>query len=156
MRRTERQITSLEQIWGIMNDLKVCRLGMADQSGVYIVPMNFGYEYKEERLLLYFHCAGEGRKIHILKQNPKVGFEMDGSHKLIEGETPCSYSYSYESIIGTGFAEFLELPDEKIHALQCIMRQQAEREFLFHEGMAAAVTVFRVTADQFSCKKNSR
>ena len=29
----------------------------------YIVPLNFGYTYEEDVLKLYFHSAGEGRKV---------------------------------------------------------------------------------------------
>ena len=33
---------------------------------VYMVPMNFGYEYKEEYLVFYFHGAKSGRKYDII------------------------------------------------------------------------------------------
>lgn len=63
MRRTDREITDeLEKI-NVIEECKVCRIGMNDDGNVYIVPLNFGYTYNDSRLVLYFHCAKAGRVI---------------------------------------------------------------------------------------------
>lgn len=47
----------------------------------YIVPLNF--EYQEN--VFYMHCAKEGRKLEMIKENPFVCFEMDqGSVKTAD------------------------------------------------------------------------
>ena len=55
---------------------------MADEAGPYIVPLNFGFSDDS----LYFHSAHKGRKIDILKKNPRVCFEFDLGVKIISGE----------------------------------------------------------------------
>ena len=59
MRRKDREITDIEEIRDIIEKCKVCRLAMQDEEGLYLVPLNFGYEFEEESLALYFHSAKE-------------------------------------------------------------------------------------------------
>ena len=60
-------------------------MAVHDEEGMYIVPLNFGYTYEEDVLKLYFHSAGEGRKVDALAADPKVAIEMDTDHYLVEG-----------------------------------------------------------------------
>jgi nitroimidazol reductase NimA-like FMN-containing flavoprotein (pyridoxamine 5'-phosphate oxidase superfamily) len=68
MRRKDREVTGTEELLAIIRANKVCRLGMADGDLPYVVPLNYGFEFDCGRLVLYFHCAGEGKKIGILKK----------------------------------------------------------------------------------------
>ena len=52
MRRKDREITDIEEIRDIIEKCKVCRLAMQDEEGLYLVPLNFGYEFEEESLAL--------------------------------------------------------------------------------------------------------
>ena len=36
-------------------------IGAMDEEGMFVVPVNYGFEWEDE-LLLYFHSAKEGRK----------------------------------------------------------------------------------------------
>ena len=152
MRRSDRAVTAPDEIRGILERCKVCRLAMWDEVGPYIVPMNFGYALEDGRLTLYFHSAREGRKIAALTAAPRVAFEMDGGHALVTGDVPCAYSYTYESITGTGRAVFCETAAEKIAGLRAIMAHQAGRTFSFTEPMVQNVAVFRVEADSYTAK----
>jgi nitroimidazol reductase NimA-like FMN-containing flavoprotein (pyridoxamine 5'-phosphate oxidase superfamily) len=98
MRRKDREITGIEEQLGLINKYKVCRLGISEDNRPYIVPLNFGYEYKNRELTLYFHSAQGGKKMDILKKNPQACFEIDGEHALIGGPAACDYGYAYESI----------------------------------------------------------
>lgn len=147
MRRKDREVTAPEALWEIVAQCKVCRLGMQDAEGLYVVPLSFGYAVNGERLTLYFHCAKEGRKIDALQRDPRVCFEMDCAHRLVEGKTACAYGYSFKSVIGNGRASFLPDGEEKQAALAHIMKQQTGRDFVFTPDMARAVTVFKVEAD---------
>ena len=100
MRRKDREVTDIEQLLEIIDCCKVCTIAMQDKDGLYIVPLNFGYEFKDESLTLYFHSAKEGRKISAIAENSRVCFEMDCEHRLIEAEDACGYAYSFKSIIG--------------------------------------------------------
>ena len=97
MRRREREVVEPNEIRDIIEACKVCRLGFCEEGEVYIVPVNFGYDMKGKELTLYIHCAGEGRKIDLIRKNAKVGIEMDCHHELAEGDLACQYSYYYAS-----------------------------------------------------------
>lgn len=155
MRRKDRQVTELADICAIMKRCEVCRLGMSDDGKPYVVPMSFGYEFDGSALTLYFHCAKEGKKLDILRKNPFVCFEMDRGHALIKGVRACDYSYQYESVIGFGQAVFVEEHQEKQYAFRKIMAQYAETEdFDFLPKETGLVTIFKVTADDYTAKSN--
>lgn len=158
MRRAEREIVDVEEILAVIEACQVCRLGMIHNGMPYIVPLNFGYEYADGTLVLYFHSAREGKKITALRENPRVCFEMDVEHGLIKGETPCKYSYAYESVMGTGTASFIETAAEKTHALDVIMTRQLGQPvgFSYPEQALAALATYRVTAESFTGKRRPR
>lgn len=157
MRRADREVTEKEDVQRILDICKVCRVGMMAEDGIYIVPMNYGYCYEDDRLILYFHGAMEGKKIALAKQKPMVGIEMDREYGLEEGSSPCQYSYGYASLIGKGQAEAVEEAEEKAKALGIIMKHQTGKEFKeFEENpkLAEGVGVIKVTVEQFSCKEH--
>ncbi|MDR1702266.1 MAG: pyridoxamine 5'-phosphate oxidase family protein [Sporomusaceae bacterium] len=155
MRRSDREVTGLEDIEAIIAKCKVCRLGLLDGKEVYIVPLNFGYTFNGAQLSLYFHSAQAGRKLDLLRQNNNVCFEMDGAHKLIAAIEACRHSYEYESVIGNGTAEFIQADADKITALKIIMRHQTGREFDFDTGAAANIEIFKISSTSFTAKKRA-
>lgn len=122
MRRKDREVNEINELLPIIDQCKTCRIAMQDNAGIYIVPLNFGYIYENNQLVLYFHSAKEGRKIYTLKENSNVCFEMDCEHRLITGDTACKYSYSFKSIIGNGTAVFIDDAEEKKSALSILMK----------------------------------
>ena len=156
MRRQNRQVTDFNEIKKIVMDGKVARLGMNDGGKVYIVPMNYGAECGEdESIVFYFHCAKVGRKIDILNNNPEVCLELDGRHELAEGETPCDYSYYFESLIGNGRVQFIEDEEEKIGALKVIMKHQTGKDFeKFDEKWVHAVMILKVNLSEYEVKRH--
>ncbi len=156
MRLGKREITEIEELKEVLETCKVLRLGMTDKEGMFIVPVNFGYELEEENkeLKLYIHSAGEGRKAEALAENSEVAFEMDCCHKLIQGDYTCSYSYAYKSIMGTGKACRLEGVEEKIHGLQVLMHHlEPGSDIKFQDGMLDRVAVYRIDVTEFTGKK---
>jgi nitroimidazol reductase NimA-like FMN-containing flavoprotein (pyridoxamine 5'-phosphate oxidase superfamily) len=155
MRRSDREVKDLSEILAIIAKSDVCRLGLVDGERAYIVPMNFGYCFECGVLTLYFHCADEGRKLDIIARNPVAGFEMDCSQKLITGDTAFDFSMEYESVIGSGRIELCHSITAKRDGLLRLMRHYApEREFELPDDMLGAVTVFRLTAEEFSGKRH--
>jgi nitroimidazol reductase NimA-like FMN-containing flavoprotein (pyridoxamine 5'-phosphate oxidase superfamily) len=155
MRRSDREVTSIEEKLKIIDQCKVCRLAMCDGNQPYLIPLNFGYEYRGDVLTLYFHGAHEGRKIDILKKNSNVCFEMDGEHELTVGEKAIEYGFNIASIIGSGKLEFIEDKNEKIRALGFLMKHQTgeDREFFFEDAALTATMVCRVRAEEFTGKR---
>ena len=101
MRRADRAVTDREKILQILDACHCCRVGFSCPEGAYIVPLNFAFvPGSPDRF--YFHGAHEGRKAELIRTAPRVGFELDCAHALTAGQTGCSYSYRYQSVIGTG------------------------------------------------------
>ena len=124
MRRKDREVTNLEDQLAVLDECKVCRIALRDEQGLYIVPLNFGYQYENGCLTLYFHSAKSGRKINALEKNSAVAFEMDCGHRLMEADEPCRYSYSFASVIGNGTASLVWDGEEKKRALSLLMKHQ--------------------------------
>jgi nitroimidazol reductase NimA-like FMN-containing flavoprotein (pyridoxamine 5'-phosphate oxidase superfamily) len=154
MRRKDREITDIQEILGVVSRCKVCRLAVAENNLPYVVPLNFGYEYKNGELVLYFHGAREGKKIAILKKNPEACFEMDGAHQLIEGPEAARYSFAYESVIGFGTVEFVEEDEEKSRGLNLLMAHQSGKgDFTFPADQLRTVEVYKIKARSFTGKR---
>ena len=152
MRRKDREVPEPAQLLKIIQQCRVCRVAMQDAQGLYIVPLNFGYEFDNGGLTLYFHSAKEGRKIDILAQSPTVAFEMDCGHQLIASEVACRNGYAFQSIIGTGHAGLVTDVDEKVKGLACIMLHQTGREWKMTAQEADTVAVFKIEAAEFTGK----
>lgn len=157
MRRKEREVIDLDEKLEIVAECMVCRIGMSESNRPYVVPMNFGFEFFDDHLTLYFHSAHEGKMLSILKENPNVCFEMDCGHKIIAGKTDCDYSMEYKSIIGDGYVEFINDRDYKIHALDKIMNKITGRhEFSYDEKVLKNTCVFVMIVSDFCAKKLSQ
>lgn len=80
MRLAKREITDPEVLKEIVEECDTVRLGLTDAEGMFIVPVNYGYEFTEKNgkaeLQLYFHGAAEGRKADALKSQSPVAVEM--------------------------------------------------------------------------------
>ena len=155
MRRKDREITDINDIFSIIEKCDCCRIAFNDEKFPYIIPMNFGIGFENNNITLYFHCASEGRKLDLIKRNPNVSFEMDCSHKLLTGDVACDYSMEYESVIGNGVATIVN--ENKIHALNYIMNKFSDSEdFSYDENYLKAVTVFKIDVCNVSAKRLKR
>lgn len=152
MRRKDREVTDINDLLSIVEECRICHLGLIDDKGMYIVPLNYGYEYINQRLNLYFHSAHVGRKIDAIINNPNVCIEMDCDHRLIEGEKACDYSFGFKSIIGNGKASIVSDYNEKLKGLSLLMKHETQREFEFDEKMINQVSVIKVEVNEFTGK----
>jgi nitroimidazol reductase NimA-like FMN-containing flavoprotein (pyridoxamine 5'-phosphate oxidase superfamily) len=156
MRRVDREVSDYAEILVIIKACDVMRLAMVDETGqAYIVPLNFGWESEGEVLTLFFHCAKEGRKLDILRQNPQVCFEMDTDHCLTTAEEACGYSFGFKSVIGWGEVELLESYDTKVLGLQAIMRHAGRTHSDFSPEATQRVLVGRVRVDKITGKSHA-
>lgn len=166
MRRVDKEIDNFREIWAIINACATARVAMVDEENKpYVVPMNFGFTAEATGPVFYFHCAGSGQKLDILRKKPAVCIEVDIEGGVVQAEEPCAYSYAYMSVLSYGNATILTDTAEKRQALTEIMhhvnRAQAEtareeeKEYTFSPDMVEAVTVFKVVVDRMSGKKST-
>ena len=156
MRRLDRNIERMEDILSVLDHCQICHLAMVGKDNQpYVVPLNFGYEYKRNQLSLFMHCAKEGLKLDILQANPSVCFEADNAGGLISGPQACNYSQQYESVIAFGQAEIVASYDTKQQGLECIMRHQTgEKGWDFDPQSSSRVEVIRVQVSSITGKRH--
>lgn len=152
MRRKDREVTDSETIRYILDSCKFLHLGLSDCGNPYVVPLNYGYRFENDKLVFYVHSAQEGRKLDVLAQNNSCCVQMECETKLIEGAVACKYGYSFYSLIGFGKADIIDNPDEKISALQLLMKHQTGKDFSFTADMVAPVKVIRIVCDNYTAK----
>jgi nitroimidazol reductase NimA-like FMN-containing flavoprotein (pyridoxamine 5'-phosphate oxidase superfamily) len=137
VRRSDREIRDDATIAEILQAAQVCRIAFCDGDRPYVVPMNFGIDGRR----LYFHCAGEGRKLELLKRNPHVCFEVDVDHALVRGDYACGWGWRYRSVVGYGRLRRVEDPQEKRRGLDALMRHYGGTGALWTDAAVERVTV---------------
>ena len=153
MTRRERQLFEINEIIKILDKSKVLHLGLVDGDEPYVVPMNYGYTLVDGKLTLYLHGARRGRKIDVLRENPKVFFEMCCDITPFEGEVACKYGITYASIMGRGIATLVEDVEEKKKALSVLMKTQTDKDFSFEDKLTTVVSIIRIDTLEFTAKK---
>jgi len=151
MRRKDKEITDFAQIETILETEKVCRVALSENDTPYIVPLSYGYANNT----LYFHSATEGKKIEILKTNPKLCFEIERNLEVVTDPLPCNWGMKFVTVIGNGSAEFIEDSSAKIKALKIIMKQYGAT---YSDNIKAEalqnVIVFKLEIKSVSCKRS--
>ena len=150
MRRSDREITAREEIDEVVRGSDVCRLAFAVGDEPYLVPVSFGYDGRE----VYFHTAESGRKIDCMAANNRVCFEFERDVRLVaDSEKPCSWSFTFESVIGFGTVDELVSPLEKAHGLNEVMRQYSGKTWEFDSGALERTRVWRISIESISGKR---
>ena len=152
MTKRELQITDEGQIREILDTAKVLHLGLCVDNEPYVVPMNYGYTMEDGKLVFYLHSAVQGKKLDMIRANPKVFVELDCDRNPFEGEKPCQYGLSYSSVMGRGQAKIIENVEEKIEAMKLLMKTQTRKDFEFNERLVSIVAVVRIDVEEFTAK----
>lgn len=157
MRRKEREVKDIGEIKSVINSCFALHIGINDNGHVYIVPVNFGFKELDGKFTFFFHGAKDGRKYSLIKDGADVGFECDCGHGIKDGETACSYSAYYSSVIGEGHVSEIQDNGQKKDALNCIMKKAAGKgDWDFPDIMLSHVGVFKIEASFLSCKSHRR
>lgn len=139
-----RELTRKDQLMEIMRSCKVCHLAMIDTEGnPYVLPFNFGIDEH----YIWFHAAPEGKKLDALKMKPTVcvSFSSDYEFGHRHEQVACSYFMKYKSVLAFGEVEFIEDQDEKIKAMNIIMKQYTGKDdFTYNSPAIKNVCMFRL------------
>ena len=150
--KREREVTDPGEILEILNKSKVVHIAMVDGDEPYLVPMNYGYTMEDGKLTLYIHGAVKGRKIGVLRVNPKVFFSMECDVESFEGPVACRYGMAYSSVMGRGVAVIEEDVEAKKQGLSILMKTQTGKDFTFDDRMVSIVSVIRIDVDWYTAK----
>lgn len=151
--KRECEVTDIAEIREILDKSMVVHIGMVDGDEPYVVPMNYGYTLEDGELCLYLHGATVGRKIEIIKKNPKVFFEMECDIIPFEGKYACQYGTTYASVMGLGTAEILKDVEAQKDAMTKLMKTQTGKDFTFEDKMMTMISVIKISTKEFTAKK---
>lgn len=152
MRRKDREVAFLGEKLQIMEKCDVCYVSFMGEEYPYTVPMNFGMEVDGEKVKLYFHCAQEGKKLELMRRNPKVSFAMSCDH-LFEG-SGASSTMRYASVCGNGRLAVVEV-DEKLRGLKAILGHYGQQLQELPQKALDTVCVLRLEVHELTGKRNA-
>jgi nitroimidazol reductase NimA-like FMN-containing flavoprotein (pyridoxamine 5'-phosphate oxidase superfamily) len=150
MRRKDKEITDRAEMEDILSRDRVCVLGLVDAGKPYTVPLNYGYKDG----CLYIHSALEGRKVDILRRNPDVSFCVYVDEELVQGDKACAWGTKYRSVMGTGRAELLESPEEKLDGLKVIVQHFGGPADSLDLERVAKVLIIKVRIGEMTGKRS--
>ena len=151
MRRTDKEIRDPALISQIISGSQVCRVALAKDNEPYIIPVSFGYDGSS----IYIHTAQTGKKIDFFEANPSVCLEFEHDVALKPHDIdPCSWSFSYRSVIAYGTIRELADPGEKSAGLHLIMKQYSKQEWNFSEESIADLRVWKIALESVSGKQS--
>ena len=151
MRKAEREITSFDEIAGVLSRCDTIRIGISDVDAPYIVPLSFGYEVLDGKIAVYFHSAKAGRKAELLRSLPRVCMEADICHGFVDNGRG-GYTCDYESVIGYGTVELLE-GAEADNGIRLLLEHCGITAEACPAEAMAVTAVHRVILDELSGKR---
>ena len=157
MRRSDREITEFDRKLEILRRCEVLHLGLSDCGRPYVVPLNFGIRTETGKIAIYFHCADSGRKLDLLRADPRVCFEAERLIRVVGADDACGWTSKYESVMGGGRAVPVEDPAEKAEGLLYILRHYGyEGGPEFTPAVLARTAVVRIDVESLSAKSNEK
>ena len=145
-------VTDPEQIRHILDSGKVLHLGLSVNDEPYVVPMNYGYALEDGKLVLYLHSGLKGKKLDMIRENPRVYFALDWDRTPFEGDRACRYGMSYSSVMGRGKAQIVNDVKEKTRAMSLLMKAQTGKDFSFEDRLVSIVAVIRIDVEEYTAK----
>jgi uncharacterized protein len=156
MRRADRRVDGRAGLAAILDEADSCAIAFAVGNEPYIVKLNFGYLWEGALPVLFFHCAREGRKLEMMRANPRVCFSLDSGHELVKGSDPCEWGMKYASIVGYGNLSEIEGEAERRSALDRVMRHYGwDGEGAYGGGPLSATKVLRLEVAEMSGKRRA-
>lgn len=151
MRKSNQEITDRIIIEDILSNSQICRLALNDKEAPYLLPFNYGYKDN----CIYIHSACEGKKIDLLRNNPKVCFEIESCHEIEKKIEPCKWSAKYRSVIGYGSIEIQTEYNLKISGLEIIMAHYgAAGPFFFDRKAVDRIVILKLPIDSVTGKQS--
>lgn len=119
LRRTAKKVDDPERIHSFLQKASVGYLGLVDEEGTYVVPLNF--VWWNDRIC--FHGAEEGRKSDALKHSPTVCFTVAEEHGTITNPVPAHTGTAYFSVMLFGRVEKVDDPAEATQVLDAMLNK---------------------------------
>ena len=150
MRRKDREITDETVMDEIIKNSDICYLGLSENDHPYVVPMNFGFQDN----CVYYHCANSGKKLDMIRQNPKVCLTFTSDYEICtEGEVQ-TWTTRYRSVIAFGIAEVIIDPAAKQYAVNVLLSKYTDKNHEFSQKTLNSVSIIKVAILEKTGKAN--
>ena len=152
IRRKEKEIENKDEMISIIESVQYITVAMSLNNEPYLVTLSHGYD--RENNCIYFHCAQDGKKVDILRENNVVWGQALEDYGYVDGS--CDHLYATTQFKGR--VSFIEDSKEKRHALS-IMIDQLESdptkviEPQMTEKSIKSVNIGRIDIEYMSGKK---
>ncbi|TET10268.1 MAG: flavin-nucleotide-binding protein, partial [Candidatus Thorarchaeota archaeon] len=90
IRRKEKEIENKHEMISILESVQFITIAMSLNNEPYLVTLSHGYDRKKN--CIYFHCAQEGKKVDILRENNVVWGQAFVHHGYVDGS--CDHLYA--------------------------------------------------------------
>ncbi len=147
MRRKDRQVTDRALISGMLDMTEVLHIAIKDEPYPYIVPVNFGYEWTNDKLIFYFHCAKEGKKLDLMRKDPRVTVNAASFISYAEKNYK-GHRHDYRSVTASGIAEEIVPDDESfLHAHELLLAHNNRRMHPDDYPVMHQISIWQITCD---------
>lgn len=159
MRRTLKEVTDENKINELLSKAKVGYLGLSDEEGTYVVPLN--YVWKDGKI--YFHGSEQGRKADAIQTSRRVCFTVSEDRGTIANPAPANIGTAYTSVMVFGKLKQAETLEEATAALQAMLDKFVpgyfERELShkcvdsYRSSLGSKTMVYCIVPDQITAKE---
>lgn len=156
-RRRDREITDRMTLRQIICNNNQAVISMTDGVTPYGVMLNYAPLFDGKRLTMYFHCALDGHKIDILRQNPAVSVFVNDVEKtkiVNAGSNSAKWTTHYRSVILSGTIKLLTDYAQKDDAIRIFMRHYTDEPVEFAEAVLERTMILKLNVDRMTGKQN--
>lgn len=153
MRRSDREITDRNEIDGILKNGTYASVALCRGDEPYVVSLSYGYDKAANRL--YFHCAGSGRKLEVLAENPRACASVVEDGGYVRGQC----EHRYRSVVLSGKMAVVTDLEEKKHGFEVLLNHlerdpaPVKARTLPDAAAYGAVTVLRLDIESAAGKQ---
>lgn len=155
IRRKEKEMSDRKEMQAVLEEAKYVVIAMCKDNEPYLVSLSHGFD--KVRNCVYFHCAKEGKKVDILREQNLVW----GQALIDKGYVQGSCDHLYVTTQFKGRVTFIEEKDEKKHALEVMIRALEDHprkvlEAQVNEKSIQNVQIGRIDIEFMSGKKSDK
>jgi len=153
----DKELPGRRQQLEVIRSQKYLTLAMCDENQPYQAALN--YAFSEADNCFFVHCADEGRKLGILRANPRVWGMIVHDRGPVAGKDGGSCTHSYRSVMFQGTASFVHAHEDKLRALDMLIDQiavdgSAAKQRMRSSPSLAKLVILRIGIEALSGKES--
>lgn len=132
----------------VLNRAEYATLALADDQGLYSVPVNVAFREG----VLYLHTGKKGRKFEALakaeREGTKIAFSAAVDLEMKTGDKACQWGYTFRSVFGSGTVRIVKEGPELRAGLGVIMQKYAKGDgFPYDDKILGITAVVAIRVD---------